>query len=343
MSYPMPQYPPLTIKDQQATQALLDETSLSHWRVMLANGTASDPRSYYRAERQGPRAEVIHTEAEVLVALAAEADARLASLQPRRGRVGTRKHHQLQAVVKEEEMPNVRDGITKGPDRLGVTAEVARERAQIVRQTEASHGVPGDHVFASAEEIRRELFTPGATDIRSGLSYGDPVETRGADSGFDSRRGGKIALFVETYEAMRDELAELKRAPVREEHVENLVNAIAEDDVELVAVSWLSLTPRERTAAVEEGWVDEAEIPDLDELANRAHATLSQHAHAEAQLRPSVQAQLDQVLTYESMLAELRAVRPVGRSLVGNNCRSRSRRGGQPRGTLRASSSSALS
>jgi hypothetical protein len=76
MSFPMPQYPPLTLKDQQAAQALLDDADFEHWRVVLANGTAGDPRSYYRAERQGVKAEVIHGEPQVLLDLVREVERR---------------------------------------------------------------------------------------------------------------------------------------------------------------------------------------------------------------------------------------------------------------------------
>jgi hypothetical protein len=65
-------------------QALFDAAEMSHWQVTGTTGTRLDHLAYFRAERVAPNAkrEVIHTDARVLLGLAREVDARIASLDP---------------------------------------------------------------------------------------------------------------------------------------------------------------------------------------------------------------------------------------------------------------------
>lgn len=61
-----------------AAQGSLDDAGLSHWKVTPVNGAGGDPLAYFKAERVGPRQEVIHREVRVLLKLAAERDAAVA-------------------------------------------------------------------------------------------------------------------------------------------------------------------------------------------------------------------------------------------------------------------------
>jgi hypothetical protein len=67
-----------------ALQVTLEEAGLGHWKVTPMNGVHGDHRAYFRAERPTPngKAEVTHREARVLVRLASEKDALLASTNP---------------------------------------------------------------------------------------------------------------------------------------------------------------------------------------------------------------------------------------------------------------------
>src|SRR5205814_6553236 len=69
---------------------------------------------------------------------------------------------------------NTNEGLEYGPDRGFVTAEVAREREQIKRQTAASKTIRGEQADIAADDFRAAVFGAGSeTDIRSGLTYGD--------------------------------------------------------------------------------------------------------------------------------------------------------------------------
>src|SRR5439155_13847950 len=63
-------------------QRLFNDAGMSHWFLTGTIGTAADRLSYFRAERVAPggKREIIHNEARVLLDLAREVDARLASL-----------------------------------------------------------------------------------------------------------------------------------------------------------------------------------------------------------------------------------------------------------------------
>jgi hypothetical protein len=71
-------------EEVDAAQAKLAQAGLDHWQVTPMHGVSGDSRAYFKATRVAPGGirEVTHREAHILVELAREVDARLASLDP---------------------------------------------------------------------------------------------------------------------------------------------------------------------------------------------------------------------------------------------------------------------
>jgi hypothetical protein len=71
-------------EEVDAAQAKLHDAGLDHWSVTPMHGISGDSRAYFKATRVAPGGirEVTHREAHILVELAREVDARLASIEP---------------------------------------------------------------------------------------------------------------------------------------------------------------------------------------------------------------------------------------------------------------------